>query len=319
MQVKGNLIALAATVAGLMMPTLANAHSFGRLYNLPVPFWLYAWGAAAALVASFLVVGYFVSSETEAQKPQGSHSIELSSRLLSRLLPLLKLLSVGGLLICILTGFIGTRSPYANFNMTFFWIVFVLGFTYLTAVVGNLYAAINPWKLISDAIGRVLPRYTQGWLLYPDRLGYWPALALYLGFIWLELFGHSGPFSLAAILSGYSLLNFVGVGLIGSRAWFQYCEFFSVFFRLIAQMAPIDYAPRTNSDAGHLRLRPPFIGLLDSSAMRMSLLVFLLFMLASTAFDGLRDTVVWKKFFWLELYQGFLQHWITPIRSQPFR
>jgi hypothetical protein len=36
----------------------ALAHGLGRPYNLPVPFWLYAWGAAAALLVSFVVAGY---------------------------------------------------------------------------------------------------------------------------------------------------------------------------------------------------------------------------------------------------------------------
>ena len=51
----------------MTIPSLAEAHGFGRLYNLPVPFWLYAWGAAAALLASFLVVGYSSTSATSLQ------------------------------------------------------------------------------------------------------------------------------------------------------------------------------------------------------------------------------------------------------------
>src|SRR3546814_14659246 len=45
-----------------LLPSAAHAHSFGRIYNLPVPFWLYAYGAPAALLLSFLVFGYFVSA-----------------------------------------------------------------------------------------------------------------------------------------------------------------------------------------------------------------------------------------------------------------
>ena len=46
----------AGLTALLLIPTAAGAHSFGRTYNLPVPFWLYGFGAAAALVLSFLIV-----------------------------------------------------------------------------------------------------------------------------------------------------------------------------------------------------------------------------------------------------------------------
>ena len=30
----------------LLAPTTAWAHSFGQLYNLPVPIWMYLWGAS---------------------------------------------------------------------------------------------------------------------------------------------------------------------------------------------------------------------------------------------------------------------------------
>src|SRR5437764_15077986 len=39
----------------------ARAHTFGTVYNLPVPFWMYAYGAGAALVVSFVIVAYFAS------------------------------------------------------------------------------------------------------------------------------------------------------------------------------------------------------------------------------------------------------------------
>ena len=55
-------LAIAAALAMVTLPTQVAAHSFGRLYNLPVPFWMYAYGAAAALLLSFLVVGYFVAN-----------------------------------------------------------------------------------------------------------------------------------------------------------------------------------------------------------------------------------------------------------------
>jgi hypothetical protein len=252
---------LVTTSLGLVTPGAALAHSFGRSYSLPVPFWLYAWGAAAALVLSFLVAGYFMRAADSGRR---AWSCELSdsglAQALRRLMPLLQALSVAGLLLCILAGWAGSNSPYGNFNMTFFWIVFLLGFAYLTALVGDLYAALNPWKVLADGIGRLFPGYARGWLRYPERLGYWPALAFYIAFIWIELFGRNTPFSLAVMLSAYTVINLAGVGLFGARDWFRYCEFLAVFFRLIATLAPVDYAPPGDGRGGHLRLRAPFSG-----------------------------------------------------------
>ncbi len=301
----------------------AAAHSFGRVYNLPLPFWLYAWGAAVALVASFLLLGYFVAQPSTAHdRPVRDYG---DSAVLRRLrqwrLPLLmQVFSVGGLALCIVAGFVGTRSPYGNFNMTFFWIVFVLGFTYLTALVGNLYALLNPWRVLAAGIGRGVRRYRSGLLRYPAALSYWPALGFYMAFIWIELFAGTTPYSLAVMLAIYSVINLLGAGLFGIHSWFRYCEFFGVFLRLVARMAPLEYAPPGPDGApGRLRLHAPFMGLVRSQTQSMSLLLFILFMLSSTAFDGLRETVIWQKLFWLDLYRGALQDWIgsNPLAAYP--
>ena len=299
-----------AALAALCLPGVAQAHSFGKLYNLPVPFWLYVYGAAAALLVSFIVVAYFVTAHPQRA---GDSSRDIGDarwvRLLRRwrVLTLLKALSLGSLLLCLLTGVFGSRNPYTNINMTLFWIVFVLVFTYLTALLGEIYAAINPWRLLAQGIGRLWPMYLRGRYRYPQRLAWWPALLLYMAFIWIELFGYTRPFSLAAILLAYSAINLCGVWLAGAAAWFRYGEFFGVFLHLVAKMAPLEYRPQEQG-AAKLRLRMPFTGLLHDSATDTSLLLFVLFMLSSTAFDGLHDTAPWMRWFWIDLYG-----WLKPV------
>lgn len=304
-------------MAALFFPAVAQAHSFGRIYNLPVPLWLYLYGAAGALLLSFLVVGYFVTvSEARAPQPQRDLSNTALARGLRRVLPLLKALSLLGLLLCLATGFLGSRDPYRNFSMTFFWIVFVLGFSYLCALAGDLYALLNPWRLVSRGIGRVWAGYERGRFVYPAAtLAYWPALAFYMAFIWMELFTHMRPLFLAKMLLAYSLISLAGVWLVGATAWFRYCDFLAVFLRLIARMAPLDYRPAEQpGQRGRLLLRAPFAGLLQERAEHVSLLLFVLFMLSSTAYDGLHTTVPWYKLFWGDP-TGLLTQWMgrSPI------
>jgi hypothetical protein len=59
-----------------------------------------------------------------------------------------------------------------------------------------------------------------------------------------------------------------------------------------------------------VRLRPPFIGLLAERAAHPSMLVFVLFMLSSTAFDGIHETVPWVGVFWKQIYP-VLAHFIA--------
>ena len=275
----------------LSLPLSAGAHGFGRLYNLPVPFWLYGWGAAAALVLSFLLVGLFAASPEQATPPVARN---LSNArwvcALRRVMPLLKVLSVGLLLLCIATALFGNRDPYRNFSMTFFWVVFLLAFTYLSAFIGNVFAVLNPWRVMSDALA---PRFTQGRLRYPQGLGDWPALALYLGFIWFELFGLGRPRPLGEMLLAYTALNLFGAWLVGSRAWFEHCELFSVFLRLVALHSPFDYQGKSM-----LHQRPPLAGLVQARPAQLATVLFALAMLSTTAFDGLRATQWWVHLFW---------------------
>lgn len=291
---------LVCALAVLVIPASAGAHGFGRLYNLPVPFWLYGWGAVSALLLSFLLVAYFLA--TPAPAPAADAQVPVAGRwlrLLRRLLPGLQALSVFLLLLCIATGLWGNPDPYRNFSMSFFWVVFGLGCTYLTALLGNFYAAVNPWRVIADALRRVLRGDGRGRYRYPEAWGDWPALLLYLAFIWFELSGLGRPHALGVMLLAYTALNGVGVWLIGSAAWFAHCELFSVFLRLVGRMAALDYRPAASIGAGStLYLRRPLSGLVQQRPEGISTVVFVLAMLSTTTFDGLRATQWWVGLFW---------------------
>jgi hypothetical protein len=196
--------------------------------------------------------------------------------------------------------------------MTLFWIVFGLGVTYAVALVGDFYAAINPWRVLVDAIERITPVRFSGRLRDPARLHYYPALVLYIGFIWIELFGQTRPRTLSIALLGYTAINLAGAWWMGRDAWFRQGEFFAVFMRLLGKMSPWarPYDPQARTSARSPRWRPPFIGLLEERAEHVSLLLFILFMLSSTAFDGLHETAPWAGLFWKGIYP-----WIAPLLS----
>lgn len=289
--------------------TPASAHSFGRLYTLPVPFWLYLYAAVATLLVSFLLIGT-LASQKQAQLVPATRSAPSLSRLMARLRPWLRSLSVMTLLLCILTGLFGVQDSYRNFSMTCFWILFILGFAYATAIIGDLYDTINPWRVISEAFAYRTPLFDGLWA-YPRWLGYWPALTLYSGFIWIELFGHALPRTLAWQLLAYSGITFAGMICFGRDAWLRHGEFFGVFLRLIAYMSPLQHRRGQG-----LRWRMPFAGLQQQRAEHISLVIFILFMLSATAFDGLRGTVPWFRLFWTDPY-GLIQGWIgqPPIHA----
>lgn len=279
----------------LVFPAVAAAHAFGQTYVLPLPFWMYAFAACAALALSFVIVGYFVTFSNAARN---WHALELGSTgwAEKRVRDVLRGLGVTLLLLTLLTALFGTRNPFGNFSVTFFWIIFVLGFTYAVALIGDVYAPLNPWRGLCDLIELRYPGAFRARVAYPAWLGYYPALVLYMAFIWVELFSHGSPRALGYFLLGYTLVNLAGARVFGAGAWFRHGEMFAVVLRLVGKMAPLEYA------AGRLRLRQPFIGLLKEPADHASLLLVVLFMLSSTAFDGVHQTLPWVQIFWKHLY-----------------
>lgn len=288
-----------------------QAHSFGEVHSLPIPFRLYAGGAMAALIASFLVFGLFARRGAAARAPQDDRRGRYT--LPRACVATMRALSLALLGLSIATGWWGTPNPYANFNMTAFWVLFLLGFAYATVLIGDVFGLINPWRTLVDALERAWPGSARGVLRAPQRFGYAPAIVLYLALIGFELLGDRGPRNLAHALAAYSAICVIGSVLWGASAWFRYGECFAVMFSLIARMAPIGFVTRDDArTTRHFNLRWPGEGLFADVAPARSLLLFLLAMLAATAFDGLHETEVWYRLYWLELYPQLLAHWLGP-------
>lgn len=301
-------------VALLTLPGVVLAHSFGRTYTLPVPLWLYTYGAAAALILSFLMAGWLTRhaarwQDDGAPAPAAWHDSGEEAPA-GPWLRRWRWLSLAGLGLAVVTGLLGSRNPYANFSMTWFWVIFVLGATYLSALIGQGNARANPWHVMGVLLASWRPRWRTGLWRYPARLGYWPALALYMGFIWVELFAHVVPFTLAWLLIGYTVFTLLAMRAFGVRDWLRQGEFFSVFLRLIGLMACRCWQA-AEGGAGRWQWRMPFSGLPGRRCEDVSLLVFLLFMLSSTSFDGLHETAPWVALFWRDGLE-LMRPWLAP-------
>jgi hypothetical protein len=209
----------------------------------------------------------------------------------------LRIACVACLALTLSIALFGSRDPDQNLSLTLFWQVFLLGLLYLTAVIGDVYALANPWRTIAEWIeGGRQPRWQ-----YPSWLGYWPAIGAYVALIWLELFAHPRPALLAQMLVAYSAVTLAGAYAFGTAAWFRCGELFAVLLRTVGMLAPVRYRTGDDGRSCTVALRPPFVGLIEQRADRMSLVVFVLFMLSSTTYDGMHQTI-----FWMGLYYNHL-------------
>jgi hypothetical protein len=59
----GSVVAAILALFSVLFSTTVAACAMGKMYNLPIPFNMYATGAAIALVASFIVVAYLFKSQ----------------------------------------------------------------------------------------------------------------------------------------------------------------------------------------------------------------------------------------------------------------
>ena len=179
------------------------------------------------------------------------------------------------------------------------WIIWWIGFAYVSALLGDLWAVINPWRTIFEAVDTIYrgvtrrPGLSLG-LHYPAALGVWPAFVLLLAFAWIELVypNPAVPRFIASLAIAYSVLTLAGMLLFGCERWLKRGEVFALVFGTFARFAPIEL--RTGADRT-LRLRPFGAGLLDTAAISTSMMAFVLLLLASVLFDGALGTPEWGR------------------------
>ena len=135
-----------------LLQVLPLAHALVARKDLPIPAWLFAWGASIVLIVSFFALSAAWREprfEEERWRPLGAG---LSRALLG--LPAQVLCGAIGVFllgVSIYAGLHGTEAPDRNFAITFLFVTAWLGFPVLSVVFGNVFKPFNPWR----AIGRV--------------------------------------------------------------------------------------------------------------------------------------------------------------------
>jgi len=287
------------SLVGCAISFPALAHGFAERYDLPVPLHLYVAGSAAAVALSFVVVAYFVRGDRTVRHYPTFNLLRTNvGRIIaSRIVRLfLRLFTVFMLVLVVVAGIIGDADPFKNIAPTTGWVIWWVGFAYVSGMLGDLWALVNPWRTVFEWAEWLLARLQAGKRLglnreYPERLGSWPAAVFFVWFIWAELIWPASdtPAKLAQMIITYSVITWTGMLLFGNRNWLRHGEVFTVLFGMLARFAPTEYIAERNE----WNLRPWAVGLLPDKPMSVSLTVFVLLMLSSVTFDGLLATPLW--------------------------
>jgi hypothetical protein len=274
------------------------AHGIGGVRDLPVPEWLFMYGAALVLIVSFVALALLWERPLLAKHADGRPLPEGVQSFV--FWPALRIaagaISAFLLFVVIVAAFAGNDLPRENLTPVFVFVVFWLGLVPVVVVFGNVWPALNPWKAVADAVAWVSDQMgsaSEPLGRYPEGLGRWPAAAQLFLFAALELayFDPSNPRSLGVAIVVYSLINWFGAAWFGREAWFTNAEGFTVYFGALAHIAPL--AVRTTADGERtLVLRPPLVGLTRFTTPP-GMVAFVAVMLGSVGFDGFSRTSWW--------------------------
>jgi hypothetical protein len=310
-----------------------DAHGLGRRYDLPVPLEFYLYAAGATVAVSFLLIAWFLRSTKERQ---GYRRINLLDYKLGQMLmhPVcgfaFQFLGVWLLVMVVTTGLFGAQRTMGNFAPVFVWIIWWVGLAYVSALIGNLWLLVNPWRA-SFAWAETLYRYLRPGrelslhLRYPPAFGVWPSAILFLAFAWAELVysGAAVPANVATMVLTYSAITWGGMFIFGRERWLKHGEAFSLVFGVLARFAPMELRvsqtthckncafecldqqgecincsecyKHVDQNAREWSLRPYAVGLLRDETASASMMVFVLLMLSTILFDGFLATAPWTE------------------------
>jgi hypothetical protein len=281
------LVAALALAATLSLPASALAHGLVGKQDLPIPRWLFAWAAAAVLVISFVALAVlWPRPRLEGVRERPVLKVPAPLEVLCGVL------GVAAFVITVYAGFAGSQTATANLAPTVVYVVFWVAIPFATVLLGDVFAAFNPWRAVARGTawlyGRVRGDEAPAALTYPQWLGRWPAALGILAFAWVELVyaNKDDPSQLATMMLLYAAVQLIGMSVYGIEAWSRNADAFGLYFRLFSMLSPLHWRART------LYVRPPLSGAptLDAGPGTVALLCT---MIGTVSFDGLSQGSIW--------------------------
>ena len=277
--------AAAAVVAVATAPPLAEAHGIVGRTDLPIPSWLFGWGAAIVLAVSFAALGA-LWREPRLQQPRERRLF----RMPVAVDVVLGVVGIAWFCVVVYAGLAGSQVTPQNLAPTSVYVIFWVGLPVLSILFGDVFRLVNPWRSAGVALEWVLRR--AGWRPrpYPERLGRWPAVAGILGFAWLELAlnptDRADPSVLAVLALAYAALQLAAMAVFGARSWSERGDAFGVYFNLFSRLSPWERRD------GVLHLRP-FLSGAPRWPIVPGSVALLAVAIGSTTFDGFSNGPVW--------------------------
>ena len=121
------------------------AHGIGNVQDLPIPAWMFYWGAGLVLVVSFVLLGALWKQSLLAAHERGRDlGAALSRFVVGRCGSSFQAISVVLFGLVWASALFGDTDPYRNLAPTWIYVVLWLGVPALSVLLGNVWRALSP-------------------------------------------------------------------------------------------------------------------------------------------------------------------------------
>jgi hypothetical protein len=214
------------------------AHGIGGRLDLPIPLLYFILAAVTVLVLTFSMLAarwreprLQAAGVTEIEVPRWWRWLGGSLSALSVLL----------LILFVLAGLFGSEDPLDNPAPVMLYIGLWLFFPFLSALVGDFYQVIAPWRVLSRWLGLGKEEKTA----VAHKVGYWPAVGVLVAFSWWELVSPVGsvPVFLGWAAVVYAMCMFLSIGLVGYSSQLASWDGFGAYNHLMGAIGPLGLNP----------------------------------------------------------------------------
>ncbi|MGE5747294.1 MAG: fenitrothion hydrolase [Solirubrobacterales bacterium] len=292
--------AIAGSVALLALPDPAWAHALVGRKDLPVPAWLFAWGASLVLIISFALLSIAWTEARLQDEDWRAMPRWFSGAVLNPATQVIcGLIGIGLLMLVLYAGFRGIEDPTQNFTIIFVFYTFWLGMVLVSVLLGDVFRAFNPWRvigrLISGGFRLVAGESAPTPFSYPERFGRWPAVIGVLLFVWLELIAGGGaaptPHKVVVATVIYSAVTFACMALFGVEEWVARGETFNAYFGMFSRLGPFEARGQEVGRRRFLSGAPQWAAVPGAAALVLT-------SIAVTSFDGAQEGVLSGSISW---------------------
>lgn len=283
-----------------MTTPVVLAHGIGARGDLPLPLWLFAYGAGFAVLISFATLRLLWTTPRLDGAAAGRPAPAWTGPALGVLAVIGRMAGLVLFLLVLAAAALGSGDTQENLAPVAIYVLFWVGLQILAPLLGDLWRVLSPWDTLALVARRLRGRTGEA-PATPHGTSCWPAVAALAGFTWLELCYHdpAAPRTLAVALGTYALVMLACAARWG-RAWLRTGDGFAVWFGLLAALSPLHVdGGRIEADSGRadrtarrLRLRWPGTGLTDL-VRRPGTAGVVLVVLGATTFDGVTRTTFW--------------------------